>query len=594
MPSGKKSVSCIPCAKRKVKCDKIQPCCHCRRRRQDTCVFPDLIGAVNQPSRANIERIAKLEQYIRSLGGDPQPMWYSWKGQDNPTSHHRPSTEASNSHNLPTILNQRHTLYADGSFSPLPPSIHLGELWPVFLKNVHPLIKIFFDWEIAPAILKAQEPTSVLSIEEEALLNGIRFVAALTLTHEECQSTLSESRHELLQQCQKSTEYALTTADYSETADKRVLQGFILYILAMRDRTRPSAIYPLMGIATRVAERMGLHRDGTTFGLSALRSEERRRIWWALQFMELATARLVGTLSLTIFATWDTKTPSNLEDDDFNPATEVMPVERKGLTSISPCLWRYSILQRRRDLLGKNNSGDLSWMLSPHLSLVEKDAKIDELEDILADKFLRHCELVNPLHIHIQIGIRQFVFAARSNVRQPTLVNAKISELLPHSNNPNYSWVQMGEFHLVPDTILSVLWHRTLRQTNESVVYIILEAHQRSGEPDVATLWDLIRRVYENHPDLMTAVTRPEVDFLARITVAAWQKYILEMRQQQRSDAVGMQTPEWIQHLCHNFNLPVIDPSRATEEYAQSLNGDLLPPDFDFDIIDWSAWDALH
>jgi len=186
-----------------------------------------------------------------------------------------------------------------------------------------------------------------------------------------------------------------------------------------------------MGIASRVAERMGLHRDGTTFGLSALRSEERRRIWWQLQFMELAVARLVGTLSLTIFATWDTKMPSNLEDFDFSPTTEVMPDESEGLTSTSPCLWRYSILQRRRDLLSKSHSGDLAWMLSPHMPLAEKDAKIDELEKILVERFLQHCELVNPLHIHMQIGIRLFVLAARSNVRQPTLVNAKISELLP-------------------------------------------------------------------------------------------------------------------------------------------------------------------
>lgn len=127
----------------------------------------------------------------------------------------------------------------------------------------------------------------------------------------------------------------------------------------------------------------------------------------------------------------------------------------------------------------------------------------------------------------------------------------------------------------------------------ESVVYIILEAHQRSSEHQVANLWDLIRRVYENHPDLMTAVTRPEVDFLARITVAAWQKYDVEVRQQ-RPDAVAMETPEWIRQLCHNFSLPVIDASTTADEAAKSLNGDLLPPDFDFDIIDWSAWEAMH
>lgn len=185
-----------------------------------------------------------------------------------------------------------------------------------------------------------------------------------------------------------------------------------------------------MGIASRVAQRMGLHHDGSIFGLSAVRSEERRRIWWQLQFMELAIARLVGTLSLTIDANWDTKIPSNLEDGDFCLDTEVMPSERKGLTEISPCLWRYSILQMRREALSKDASA-VSWMSSPKFSPAEKDAKIDDIENMLAGRFLQHCELLEPLHIHISIGIRQFVLAARSNARQPTLVNAKISELLP-------------------------------------------------------------------------------------------------------------------------------------------------------------------
>jgi hypothetical protein len=160
-------------------------------------------------------------------------MWYSWKGQDNSPSHHRPNIEASNTHDLPTILNQRHTLYSLGSFTPLHPATHLAELWPVFLRNVHPLVKIFFDWETTPVIHKAQKNASALSIEEEALVNGIRFVAVVALTHEECQRSLNESRQELLIQCQKSTEYVLTNAEYSETTDKRVLQAFILYIVSL-------------------------------------------------------------------------------------------------------------------------------------------------------------------------------------------------------------------------------------------------------------------------------------------------------------------------------------------------------------------------
>jgi Fungal Zn(2)-Cys(6) binuclear cluster domain len=73
MHSGKKPVNCTPCAKRKVRCDKRQPCCHCKRRKGDVCVYPVLRanGPDSRPEDSS-QRIEKLEVYIRRLGGDPQ------------------------------------------------------------------------------------------------------------------------------------------------------------------------------------------------------------------------------------------------------------------------------------------------------------------------------------------------------------------------------------------------------------------------------------------------------------------------------------------------------------------------------------------
>ena len=72
MQSGKKPVNCMPCAKRKVRCDKRQPCNHCRRRKGDVCVYPT--QQINGPQGAltNVPpHIEKLHAYIRRLGGDP-------------------------------------------------------------------------------------------------------------------------------------------------------------------------------------------------------------------------------------------------------------------------------------------------------------------------------------------------------------------------------------------------------------------------------------------------------------------------------------------------------------------------------------------
>lgn len=54
--------ACEPCARRKVRCDKQQPCSNCKRRKQDQCTYPEA---------APTDRVKRLESLVRSLGGDP-------------------------------------------------------------------------------------------------------------------------------------------------------------------------------------------------------------------------------------------------------------------------------------------------------------------------------------------------------------------------------------------------------------------------------------------------------------------------------------------------------------------------------------------
>jgi hypothetical protein len=57
-----KEQACEPCAKRKVRCDRGEPCSNCKRRKQDHCAYPE---------SSPFERIKKLENLVRRLGGDP-------------------------------------------------------------------------------------------------------------------------------------------------------------------------------------------------------------------------------------------------------------------------------------------------------------------------------------------------------------------------------------------------------------------------------------------------------------------------------------------------------------------------------------------
>jgi hypothetical protein len=52
------SQACRPCAKRKVRCDRAEPCSNCKRRKVDRCTYP--------PSTPS-DRIRQLERLVEEL-----------------------------------------------------------------------------------------------------------------------------------------------------------------------------------------------------------------------------------------------------------------------------------------------------------------------------------------------------------------------------------------------------------------------------------------------------------------------------------------------------------------------------------------------
>lgn len=52
--------ACQPCAKRKVRCDRKEPCSNCQRRKQDHCIYAAL---------SPTERIKQLEALVRNSEG---------------------------------------------------------------------------------------------------------------------------------------------------------------------------------------------------------------------------------------------------------------------------------------------------------------------------------------------------------------------------------------------------------------------------------------------------------------------------------------------------------------------------------------------
>ena len=186
------------------------------------------------------------------------------------------------------------------------------------------------------------------------------------------------------------------------------------------DRLSTQSLWSLMGLVIRNAEKLGIHRDGALLGLSPVATEERRRLWWQLQHLDLALAVRSGLTPLTMVVDWDVKLPLNIEDDDISVTMTEFPKERKGLTSMSYCLYTYWVLDQQR-LFFRSDKGrfELSWQSNKSLPHPMKENLIERLEDGLNQKFLQYCDPLKPLDTLIQLSARTLICGMRQRTLQP-------------------------------------------------------------------------------------------------------------------------------------------------------------------------------
>ncbi|WVQ79861.1 hypothetical protein IAT38_001961 [Cryptococcus sp. DSM 104549] len=96
------------------------------------------------------------------------------------------------------------------------------------------------------------------------------------------------------------------------------------YILNDKRGNGAEVFWPILGTAIKIAQSLGLHRDGSHFGLSEYEIEERRQVWWEVVTYDRLQALCFGRPCSTSYKWSDTKMPEVSEligdEDGFHRA----------------------------------------------------------------------------------------------------------------------------------------------------------------------------------------------------------------------------------------------------------------------------------
>jgi hypothetical protein len=282
-----------------------------------------------------------------------------------------------------------------------PPQNHVFKLWQVYLENVDPLLKLTHTPTLQPRIIDAAGDLSCIDPNLEALMFSIYCMAVFSLDREQCQSWFGRPRPDLIRSYQLGAREALLNCHFLKSNDRECLTALLLYLISLKPDTDPRSLASMLGVAVRIAQRMGIDTESTNSRHCVLEAELRRRLWWSLTLFDNRMSEMTESKSTTLIPTWDCKPPLNVNDFSLRAEVKTPPVE-SGV--ISEAL--FPVVRSQIGDFVRRSPSHLDF-INPALKSLSKKASdssfsgLDELaafESVIEQKYLAHCDAQNPLH----------------------------------------------------------------------------------------------------------------------------------------------------------------------------------------------------
>ena len=483
-----------------------------------------------------------------------------------------------------------------------PNPLLIFRLWQIFLDNVDPLVKVLHAPSTQRRLLDASAHLETVPKECGALMFAIYLSAVHSLSENECQTIMGETKGVLFRRYHSAVKKALHEANFTSTLDIQLLQAFILYLFAVRQYHEPNSFWILTGTAVRLGQRMGLHREGSLIGLSPFETEIRRRIWWRLIALDFQTAELCGAGTSIASPRYDSRKPLNVNDSDLSSDMSALPSEHEGPTEMMFCGFRNEV-----GLFLKNAKKDVDWIITgPHKVLAdEKGNNLDELQALIERKYVKFCDPSVPLHLFTKIMAGATIMALRLIARNPRKYLQGGIEM-PAKERDELFWISMHvleyyNFSMRKDCIQRFLWNVNVQFQWHAFIVLANDLQDRAEDESARSAWSKIEELFEYNPDVIVNTNTPLHNAVSRLTLKAWSKrqsrlqrsgiqlptpnFVATLQAQIRTQDIASQSKD--RYVTSETPAALVTPSESSKGETSFTTDSLL----DGNPIDWAEWD---
>ncbi|KKZ64785.1 hypothetical protein EMCG_09326 [[Emmonsia] crescens] len=479
----------------------------------------------------------------------------------------QPDTPGHGASPLPAIDEHLFILSSSSSSHSLhalhPQPAHIFKLWQIFLDNVDPLVKIFHTSTVQQEILDGAGDLCNVSKPTEALLFAIYTCSVTSMTDNDCQSQLCEAKSTLLARYRFATKQALINVGFMRSLDLAVVGAFVLYLISIRRVCNHQILWIYSGILLRIAQRIGLHRDGSRIGLSVFETEIRRRLWWQIISLDIFFSELSGVGTSLLRHPWDTRIPLNVNDSDLTPDMKHPPIEHTGPTEMLFRLIQCQVGNFLREHQATLSPGG-GWrdIGGRDMSAVDKNKHVDDLQALLEHKYLRFCDPSIPLHMAASLVgrcviavVRLPIYRVKGNGRDSTQAETLDDNMRDLLFATSVKVLEYDNLIRTTESTKRYLWHADISFQWHAVICMLSELRIRTMGPDIDAAWHQVEMLFTHRPQLLTKHKNALYVAIGNLALKAWaarEKALVENMPagtMNDEETVGNRRPEFIRVL---------------------------------------------
>lgn len=334
---------------------------------------------------------------------------------------------------------------------------------------------------------------------QQAIMFAAFFSAAVSMTEDQVPQQFGTSKAALVDSLRSGTEMALAKANFLRTTKIDTMQAFVMYLIPLIRAEVSRAHSALVGTAIRLAECMGLHRDGSHYSMTPVEVHVRRMIWHQLCFLDMRTCEATGPRPQIRKDDYDTKFPLNVNDSDLlqSPApTEDMPY----WTDMSFFLLRCHTIDLRRGLWF-----DIVQIDKKKKSLTSVLVKVQKTRTFMNDKFGSIIDETVPFQMFgkhvLQLGLNgcfiqvlhRYLFSTTQ--RMPDRLRQILIE----------AGVNQMENAIALETkpeMTQWAWYKGAFNQYHSALLLLVEVYAYPMRKDAARIWKCLDYIFDIPPHL--------------------------------------------------------------------------------------------